>query len=113
MLRRFLTSKIHLATVTSKDVNYEGSLGLDQNIIDAAGLQPYEMVYVFNVNNGNRFETYLIPYPRGSYECQLNGAAARLGEIKDRLIILAFGLAEEPVSPRIVLLDENNRIIKG
>ncbi len=111
MLRRFLITKIHQATVTETKLAYEGSLGLDEDLMDAAGLLADEMIHVFNVNNGRRFETYTIPLPRGSKAVQLNGAAARLGQVGDRLIILAYGLAEEPPTPRKLELDEKNDVV--
>lgn len=111
MLRRFLLGKIHRATVTETLLDYEGSLGLDEDLIDAVGLLAGEMVYVFNIDNGNRFETYLIPMARGSKSVTLNGAAARLGAVGDRVIILAYALAEEPPTPRKIELDENNDVV--
>lgn len=112
-MRRFLTAKIHRATVTAKSVDYEGSLGLDEDLMDAAALTAGEMVMVFNITNGQRFETYLIPAPRGSKTVSLNGAAARLGEVGDRIIVLAFGLAETPPRPKIITLDEHNNVISA
>jgi len=111
MLRRFLSSKIHRAAVTETLLDYEGSLGLDEDLMNAVGLLAGEMVYVFNVDNGNRFETYVIPMPRGSRAVTLNGAAARLGAAGDRVIILAYVLAEEPPTPRKIELDENNDVV--
>lgn len=111
MLRRFLIVKIHQATVTATELTYEGSLGIDEDLMDAVGLLAGEMVHVFNVNNGHRFETYTIPLTRGSKDVTLNGAAARLGQVGDRLIVLAYGLAEEPPAPRVLELDENNGVV--
>jgi aspartate 1-decarboxylase len=112
MLKRFLTSKIHRATITARALEYEGSLGLDEDLMDAANLQAGEMALVFNVNNGNRFETYVIPEKRGSRAVALYGAAARLGELGDRVIILAYGLAEKPAAARVIELDESNEIVR-
>jgi aspartate 1-decarboxylase len=111
MLRRFLSGKIHRATVTETKLDYEGSLGLDENLMEAAGLLAGEMVHVFNVDNGQRFETYVIPMPRGSKAVILYGAAARLGAVGDRVIILAYALAEKPPTPRKIELDENNDLL--
>lgn len=111
MLRRFLVAKIYRATITATELSYEGSLGIDEDLMDAAGLLPGEMVHVFNINNGHRLETYTIPLPRGSKGITLYGAAARLGQVGDRLIILAYGLAEEPPVPRKIELDENNDVV--
>jgi aspartate 1-decarboxylase len=110
MLRRFLIGKIHRAAITETQLGYEGSIGLDEELMEAAGLLPGEMVHVFNINNGHRFETYTIPMPRGSREVVLNGAAARLGEVGDRIIVLAYALAEEPPEVKRIELDENNVI---
>ncbi len=111
MLRRFLIAKIHRATVTATKLTYEGSVGIDEDLMDAVGLLAGEMVHVFNVNTGHRLETYTIPLARGSKDFTLNGAAARLGQVGDRLIILAYGLAEEPPAPRKLELDENNDVV--
>ncbi len=111
MLRRFLIAKIHRATVTGTEVAYEGSLGLDEDLMDAAGFRADEIVHVFNINNGHRFQTYTIPMSRGSKAVVLYGAAGRLGEVGDRLIVLAYALAEEPPTARRIELDENNDII--
>ncbi len=90
MLITMLKSKIHRIKVTDKNLNYEGSITIDQDLMDQAGLIPYERVEVYNINNGERFSTYAIPGKRGSMECVLNGATARKGEIGDLLIIVAF-----------------------
>ena len=112
MLRRFLLSKIHQAAVTGTNPNYEGSLKTDEDIIDAAGMAVGEMVYVFNINNGERFETYLIAGARGSREIVLNGAAAHKGSPGERLIILTYALTDgPPPDARVVVLDENNNIV--
>jgi aspartate 1-decarboxylase len=111
MLRRFLIAKIHRATVTATKVGYEGSLGVDEDLMDAAGLRAGEVVHVFNINNGHRFETYTIPMSRASKAVTLYGAAARLGEVGDRVIILAYALAEEPPAARRIELDENNDVV--
>jgi aspartate 1-decarboxylase len=113
MLRRFLLGKLHRATVTATELSYEGSLGLDEDLLEGAGLLPGEVVQVFNINNGRRFETYTIPLPRGSKAVALNGAAARLGEVGDRLIVLAYALAEAPPTPRCLELDENNDVVSS
>lgn len=116
MQRHLMKSKIHRATVTSADLHYEGSLTVDENLLDAADLLPHEEVQVVNVNNGNRFSTYVIPGPRGSGVMQLNGAAARLGLPGDVIILISYGVYSadeaERHSPRVVHLDERNRIIR-
>ncbi len=113
MRRELLKSKIHRARVTGKSLHYEGSLTLDPELMEAAGLVPYEKVHVLNVNTGARFETYVIAGRRGSGEVVLNGAAARLGEVGDLVIILAYAHVEErelkSFRPRVVHVDEQNR----
>ncbi len=107
-----LKSKIHRATVTGADLNYEGSIGIDKNLIKAANLNLFEKVEVYNINNGERFETYIIEGKDG--EISLNGAAARLVQIGDLIIIASYcQLNESEVQehkPIIVFVDEMNRI---
>ena len=109
-----LKSKIHRARVTQSDLEYEGSLGVDLDLMEEVGILPYEKLLVVNANNGARLETYAIPAPRESRTFCLNGAAARLGEIGDVITLMVFGVmpADEAVDfvPRIVVLDENNEI---
>jgi aspartate 1-decarboxylase len=116
MQRHLMKSKIHRATITSADLHYEGSLTLDQDLLDAADIVHYEDVQVVNVNNGVRFNTYVIPGPRGSGVVQLNGAAARLGLPGDLVIIIATGVYDEVETarhaPRVVFVDEANRIVR-
>jgi len=111
-----LKCKIHSATVTGTDTRYEGSIVIDEDLMDEVGLFSFEKVLVANVNTGDRFETYAIPGARGSGEIQLNGATARLGQTGDRVIVFAFLSIPEAeartYSPKIVLLDEQNRIIR-
>ncbi|EMY60211.1 MULTISPECIES: aspartate 1-decarboxylase [Leptospira] len=106
--------KIHRAVVTEAELHYEGSLTVDQDLMDLAGMKPYEQVSVVNVNNGARFETYLIVGERGSGTICLNGAAARLGMKGDKVIIITYGqVAEKELptdyKPKVVFVDENNR----
>lgn len=109
-----LKAKLHQACVTHADVNYEGSLGIDTELMEAVGLHPYEKVLVANINNGNRLETYLIPAPFGSRRIVLNGAAAKQGAVGDRIIIMAFCRVDEDHvrkgkhRPRMIRLDEHN-----
>jgi len=113
-LRTLLRSKIHRAVVTEADLRYIGSLTIDQDLIEAAGLVEYELVLVADVDNGERLETYVISGERGSGIIRANGAAARLLSIGDRIIIMAFAQVEEPVPagwfPNIVLVEDNNKI---
>ncbi len=111
-----LKSKIHRACVTGCDPNYEGSLSIDQDLMEQVGLLPYERVLCANLANGERFETYAIPARRGSRAIVLNGAAALLGKVGDRLIIMSFAMVDESVAktwmPRCVALDANNAVIE-
>ena len=111
-----LTAKIHRATITDADLNYEGSLTIDKEILDAVDMRPYERVMVYNINNGERFDTYAIEGEPGSGVIGLNGAAARKGLIGDLIIIVTYAsFSEEELSnysPKIVLLSKSNKIKK-
>ncbi|MGD9898148.1 MAG: aspartate 1-decarboxylase [Calditrichaceae bacterium] len=114
MERTLLKSKLHRATITDANLNYEGSLTIDQDLMDAADILPYEKVDVVNINNGARFTTYAIVGKRGSGEICLNGAAARLGQIGDLVIIITYvNLSPEEITrhkPKAVLLEKGNKI---
>lgn len=114
MERIFLKSKIHRATVTQAELHYEGSLTIDTELMEAADILTYEKVAVVNINNGERFETYVIPGERGSKTICLNGAAARKGQVGDRIIIISYcNLKKEEAEnhiPTVVLVDEQNNI---
>jgi aspartate 1-decarboxylase len=114
MKRTLLRSKIHRATVTGADPDYEGSITIDPDLIRAAGLVEYELVHVADITNGVRLETYVITGEPGSGVICMNGAAARVVNVGDKVIIMAYGQADEPLPddwrPAIVLVDENNRI---
>jgi aspartate 1-decarboxylase len=116
MQRHLMKSKIHRATITSADLHYEGSLTVDEDLLDAANLVRYEEIQVVNVNNGSRFTTYVIPGPRGSGVIQLNGAAARLGVPGDLVILISYGLFEESEAghhvPTVVFVDDRNRQVR-
>ncbi len=114
MKRTLLRSKIHRATVTDANVDYEGSITIDSDLMQAAGLAEYELVHVADVNSGARLETYVMAGPAGSGVIRMNGAAARVVNVGDKIIIMAYGQVEEPLpadwKPEIVLVDENNKI---
>ncbi|MEA1997690.1 MAG: aspartate 1-decarboxylase [Gemmatimonadota bacterium] len=114
MLLQMCKCKIHMATVTETVLNYEGSIGIDRNLLAAADLLPFEKVQVLNVNSGNRLETYVIEAPAGSGAISLNGAAARGTEVGDKVIIIAYCLVgnEEArkIEPKLVFVDGDNRI---
>lgn len=112
MLRLMLKSKIHRATITDVEVNYEGSIACDSALLLAADIMPGEKVLVANVNNGNRFETYAILGRKG--QMSLRGAAARLGQVGDLVIVMAFGLMDDQEArrrrPAIIHPDAHNRL---
>ncbi len=116
MQRTMLKSKIHRATITEADLNYDGSLSIDQDLLETAGIIPFERVKVYNINNGERFDTYAITGKRGSGIIGLNGAAARKGHVGDLIIIVTYGQYEENeldgFVPKIILCDEKNGIRK-
>jgi aspartate 1-decarboxylase len=115
-MRTFLSGKIHRATVTGADLEYEGSITLDLDLMEAASMMVYEKVQVLDVTNGARLETYVIPGVRGSGEVCINGAAAHLVYQGDIVIILAYlTLTEEEMNthtPRLVQVDAGNKIVK-
>jgi aspartate 1-decarboxylase len=117
VLRIVLRAKIHRATVTGAVLEYEGSLTLDPVLMRAAELSPFELIKVYNVSNGERFETYVIEGEEGSGAVVLNGAAARKGAVGDKVIIAAYALlsAEELRAhrPRLVRVDGRNRLLEG
>lgn len=112
---QILKSKIHRASVTSSDVEYEGSLTIDTELMDEAGFHPYERILCGNLANGNRFETYVIPGPPGSKSIILNGATAHLGRVGDRLTIMSFASIEESHAkkwrPRVLVLNSANAVV--
>ena len=114
MLVTMMKAKLHRATVTQADLDYEGSIAIDMELLEAAGIFPHEQVDVLNITNGARFTTYAIEAPRGSKVIGVNGAAARLVQKGDRVIVVTYGMlpAEEArnYSPTVVLLDEGNHM---
>ncbi|WP_456342036.1 aspartate 1-decarboxylase [Thermovibrio sp.] len=116
MKRIMFKSKIHRATVTGADLNYEGSITIDSELLKLADILPYEKVDVYNITNGERFSTYVIPGEPGSGEICLNGAAARKVQKGDLVIIVSYcELSDEEIkdySPIVVLVDEENRPVK-
>jgi aspartate 1-decarboxylase len=114
VFRTVVKSKIHRATVTQADLNYVGSITVDQELLEAADLLPGELVHVLDVTNGARLETYLIEGPRGSGTIGINGAAAHLVHTGDLVIIIAYGIVTDEeartLKPRVVFVDDANRI---
>ena len=117
MMRWMCKSKIHRVTVTEACLAYEGSITVDAVLLDAADIRPYEMVQVININNGERFETYAIPGKKESGEVCLNGGAARLGVVGDKVIIMSTGVIPEAdvngFTPKIVFVNEQNKIARN
>lgn len=111
-LRTICKSKIHHAVVTSADVNYVGSIGIDATLMRLTGIIPGEQVSVWNVNNGQRIETYAIALPADSGDVVVNGAAARHFLPGDRIIIVAFCLTDEVVVPEMIAVDDRNRAVR-
>ena len=116
MTRNMLKSKIHRATVTDADLNYDGSITVDSALMEAADMLPHELVHVWNVNNGERFQTYVIPGERNSGTICVNGSAARRVHRGDLLIIATFSWMDEAEAlrhePSVVLVDTQNRMRK-
>ena len=114
MLLTLLKAKLHRATVTQADLDYEGSIAIDSDLLNASGILPHEQVDVLNITNGQRFTTYAIAAPRGSKVIGVNGAAARLVQKGDKVIIVTYGMlpAEEArnYAPTVVLLDDANEM---
>ena len=114
MQRIMLRAKIHRATVTQCDLNYEGSCGIDQDLLEAADIREFEKIELYNINNGERLSTYAIVGKRGSGEISLNGAAARLAQLGDLLIICTYApMSDAEVAeyqPKIVFVNDKNRI---
>ena len=106
-----IKSKIHRATVTEANLEYVGSVTIDRDLMERAELLPGEKVHVWNVANGQRFETYAMPGERGSGVICINGAAAHRARKGDKVIIVSFVLTDEPVEPRMILVDDQNRFV--
>ena len=116
MLLTMMKAKLHRAVVTQTDMHYEGSISIDMDLLDAAGILPHEQVDVLNINTGSRFTTYAIEAERGSGTFGINGAAARLAEPGDRIIVVAYGQLEAEkarnYAPTVVCFDEDNTIVQ-
>lgn len=115
MLRRMCRAKIHRATITGSHLDYEGSIEIDQDLLEAAGILEHELLLVANLANGHRFETYAIKGPRGGGSISLNGAAARLGSPGNKLIIMSVAWMTEAqarkLKPKFVQVDAHNRAV--
>ena len=108
-----LKSKLHRATVTATEIDYEGSIAIDQDLLDRVDILPYEQVHIYNITSGSRFITYVITAERGSGTFSINGAAARLAQINDRIIVAAYSnidTEKESRQPKVLLLDATNKV---
>ena len=113
MLRTMLQAKLHRVRVTEADLHYEGSCGIDRDLLDASGIRPFQYIELYNISNGERFSTYVIEAPPGSGVISLNGAAARKAMVGDLLIICAYSQYDATelltYKPVVVLVDGKNR----
>ncbi len=116
MLVNMLKGKIHRAKVVQAELDYVGSITVDEDLLDAAGIYEYEKVQIVDINNGSRFETYTIAGERGSGLICLNGAAARQVQTGDKIIIMAYAVMDEKEikanPPKVVFVDDNNKIVR-
>ena len=117
MLLEFLFSKIHRATVTDANLNYVGSITIDEDLMIAAKLQEWQKVEILNINNGERFQTYVIKGEAGSKVICINGAAARKAQAGDKVIIVSYAYLKphkmDGFTPTVVLVDDENNIVNG
>ncbi len=111
-MRILLRSKIHRGYVTRTNANYIGSVAIDRDLMDKVDLWEYEKVMICDVTNGARWETYVLPAERGSGTISVQGAGAKLCETGDRVIILSFEASDEPIEPKMILVDRENRFVE-
>lgn len=111
-MRQVLRSKIHKATVTDGNINYIGSITVDSDLLDRAGIWPNEQVQVVSNTSGANFITYVIPAPAGSGEICMNGAAALYCQQGEEIIIMAYELTDKPIQPQLLLVDADNRFLR-
>jgi aspartate 1-decarboxylase len=111
--RQLLKSKIHRATVTEADLSYVGSITIDQSLLEMVDIWPGEFVHVWNVTNGERFETYALAGEPDSGLVRINGAGAHKARPGDIVIVAAFALTDEPITPKVILVDEKNRFLRS
>lgn len=114
MLRQMLSGKIHRATLTQTELDYVGSITIDKDLLDAAGMLPGELVHVTNLMNGSRITTYTFAGEAGSGVVCLNGSAARCGEVADKIIVMSFVMCDDDearkLQPKVIVVDDDNRI---
>jgi aspartate 1-decarboxylase len=112
IMRQLLRGKIHRATVTASEPDYVGSIVIDQDLLDRTDIWPGEKVLVSDVDNAARFETYVVSGKKGSGIISVNGAAAHLVKVGDKVIIMAFELTDKPIPSKVVLVDQENRFLR-
>jgi aspartate 1-decarboxylase len=112
IMRSLLRAKIHRAKVTKSDLDYVGSITIDSALLEKVDIWPGERVLVSDLNNGNRFETYVIEGSAGSGIIGVNGAAARLVDVGDEVIIMGFEITDHPIEPKVILVDDDNRFVR-
>ena len=116
MQRIMLKSKLHRARVTATELDYEGSIAIDEDLLERVGILPLEQVQIYNINTGTRFTTYAITAERGSGIFSINGAAARMAQTNDRIIVAAYGMIDtdqETHNAQVALLDSSNKVVEG
>jgi aspartate 1-decarboxylase len=111
--RQMLSAKIHRVVVTEADVNYVGSITVDETLLERVDILTGELVHVWNVTNGERFQTYALAGEPGSGMIRVNGAGAHKARPGDILIVAAFALADEPIVPKVILVDDQNRFVRN
>ncbi|MFQ6115058.1 MAG: aspartate 1-decarboxylase [bacterium] len=111
-MRWVIRSKIHKATVTEANIDYVGSISIDEELVERAGLWPGEKVLVSSISSGARLESYVIVSERGSGKICMNGAAAHLIKAGEEIIIMGFELTDKPIKPKIILVDKNNKFVR-
>ena len=111
-MRWMLRSKIHRATVTQTRLDYEGSITIDEDLVERCGMWVGEKVTIADVDNGSRFETYILPGERGSGVIAINGAAAHLCKEGDKVIIMGYELVDEPIRAKVLLVDHENKVAR-
>lgn len=112
MLRELLKSKLHRAMITDSDVEYEGSIEIPTDLMEVADMWPGEKVLVASITSGNRLETYILPSTPGTGRIMINGGAAHLIKAGERVAIMSFGYSDQPITPKSVLLNERNEVIR-
>lgn len=112
-MRSLLRAKIHRATITEADIEYVGSITIDSSLLEMVDIWPGERVLISDLENGNRFETYVVAREANSGIIGVNGGAARLVNTGDKIIIMAFEITDQPIQPKVILVDDDNRFVRS